>query len=116
MDSFDIYSMLGDVKISYLEFAMSLQGWDTRPIMRDSELIAVLKFKGPEFHFHSTGRHNFTRQEIREEVFEPLWKRYGYARTKTPVSDTRQQRFNERIGFRKIGENEHEIHYQIDKP
>lgn len=115
MDLLEIYQAMGDVGISYIEFAISTDGWDVKPVFRDGYLVAVLKFQGPEFHFHSFGKRSFTRAEMMSEIFTPLWNEYGFARTKTPIEDTRQQRFNERFGFRRIGRNEHEIHYQIDR-
>ena len=116
MTNLELYQAIVDVKISYLEFALSLEGWEVKPVFQDDKLIAILKFKGSEFHFHSFGKHSFTRYQMMSKVFIPLWEKYGYARTRTPKEDIRQQRFNERFGFRKIGENDNEIHYQIDRP
>jgi hypothetical protein len=115
MTPLEMFREMENPQISFLEFAMSLDGWEVRPVHRNGGLVAVLKFKGPEFHFWSAGNHSFTRQEIRQVVLEPLWNEYGFARTRTPVSDVRQQRFNERAGFRRIEEDDHEIHYQLDK-
>lgn len=116
MTPLEIWPLMGDVGISFIEFADSLTGWDTKPLIRNGAVVALIKFKGDEFHFHSLGGHSFTRKDMREDFFGDLWEKYGYARTRTPKTDTRQQRFNERAGFHKIGEDEHEIHYQIDKP
>lgn len=115
MTLLEIYQSMGETGISFIEFAMSAEGWDVSPVIRDGAMVAVLKFQGPEFHFHSFGKYSFTRQDIKEEIFQPLFDKYGYARTKTPKSDTRQQRFNERAGFYRIAEDENEIHYQINK-
>ncbi len=110
-----MYQAMGETGVSFLEFAMSVEGWDVRPAFRNGKMVAVLKFQGPEFHFHSFGNYSFTRQDMRDEIFQPLWDQFGYARTRTPKTDTRQQRFNERFGFYRIGEDDHDIHYQIYK-
>ena len=41
--------------------------------------------------------------------------REGYVLTKTPKEEERQRRFNEAIGFEKIGEDEYDIHYRLDR-
>ena len=101
-------------KMSWLEFAIEMQDWGVESVCDDDgREIAIIAFKGPEFHFTSFGQHPFTRREIYEHVFNPLFAQYGYADTRTPKSDTRQQRFNERIGFKRMGEDASTIHYRI---
>lgn len=65
--------------------------------------------KGPEFHWLPSGRLN--KAAIRDCI-NPLIARYGYATTRT--TDARQRRFNERIGFYRIGELGDETLYRID--
>lgn len=64
---------------------------------------------GPEFHWLPCGK--LSKLAVRECI-QPLIDRHGYALTRTP--DPRQQKFNERIGFYRIGENGDEILYRID--
>ncbi len=110
-----LYETIRGSGISWLEFAYSMREWEIRESIRDGERVAVLAFNGPEFHFASFGKRSFTRRDIKDEVLAPLIARYGYATTRTPIADTRQQRFNERFGFVRTGEDGQNIHYRIER-
>lgn len=101
--------------VSWLEFAYFMRDWTLREVVKDGERIAVLAFNGPEFHFASFGKHSFTMREIKDEVLRPLIERHGYATTRTPLADTRQQRFNEAFGFFRTGADSNFVHYRIEK-
>ena len=107
-----LYASLNE-KPSWLEFALSFGDWVLRSVERDGREVAILATNGPEFHFASFGGYPFTRRDIYDEVFLPLFAAYGCAETRTPKTDTRQQRFNHRIGFQKVGEDDRYIHYRI---
>jgi hypothetical protein len=97
------------------QFSQSLEGWTLDPTLRaDGSVGIIFVSKGPEFHFSKFGSDiQISRQHLKRYPGDII-KQHGYALTKTPRSDTRQVRFNERIGFYRIGEDEFDVHYRID--
>ena len=98
------------------QFQQSLDGWKLDPVFRaDGGIGIIFVSRGPEFHFSKFGNDvQATRQHLKKYPGEII-AQHGYALTKTPKTDTRQQRFNERLGFYRIGEDEFDIHYRIDQ-
>lgn len=98
------------------QFEKTLEGWDLCPYFReDGSVGMVFATKDAEFHFAKfDSEMTITRLHIRNHP-GALIKSHGYALTKTPHAATRQQRFNERLGFYKVGEDEFCIHYRIDQ-
>lgn len=98
------------------EFEKSLEGWTLDPI-RDAAGNAAVLFvvNGPRFHFAKFDPAYQAGREILRKYPGELIERYGYALTSTPKEDARQRRFNERLGFFQVGEDEHDIHYRIEK-
>jgi len=47
------------------------------------------------------------------EFLRPIIERHGYAITHCPRDDERQQRFNLKLGFTVVGENEFHIVFRI---
>lgn len=97
------------------QFEQSLDGWTLDPVLRDDGSICfIFVSKGPEFHFQKFGTDvQASREHLRKYPGEII-AAHGYALTRTPKTDTRQQRFNERLGFYRVGEDEWDIHYRID--
>lgn len=96
-------------------FEHGLQDWTFHEMHRGGRLVAVFISKGAEFHFTKwDAGYHFTRDDLREWP-GGLIERYGYADTRTPKTDTRQRRFNERLGFVQIGEDEFDVHYRITR-
>ena len=82
------------------EFAKTFKGWEMAAVEVDGTPAFVTVTRGAEFHFESLdGSIPITRQMIRE-FLKPIISAYGYAMTRTPKDDRRQQRFNEAFGFR----------------
>lgn len=96
------------------EFQKTLDGWTIDPVEVDGRTIGVFLVKGPEFHFSKFDETPATRAMLRKYPGS-LIERYGYALTSTPKEDARQRRFNERLGFYQIMEDEYDIHYKIDR-
>ena len=96
---------------SEAEFVASLEGCEISSVMRAGQCVAVLVRKGSEFHFTKVGDYIISHRDI-IEVLSITIDKYGYVDTKTPRADKRQQRFNERFGFVRTGEDEHDIHYR----
>ena len=97
------------------QFAKALEDWEIHELHGPNGLAVLFVVKGPEFHFAKLDAdYQVTRDDLRRWPGDLIAK-YGYAETRTPKHDTRQRRFNERLGFRRVGEDEHEIHYRIDK-
>lgn len=96
------------------QFAEGFDGCEFDPLRReDGSIWALFIIKGPEFHFVKFGDDAADKSVLRKYPGS-LIEKHGYALTKTPKEDTRQQRFNERLGFYRVGEDEFDIHYRID--
>lgn len=97
------------------QFLQSLDGWTITPHEVDGTLVWVTLTKGEEFHFTTFGTgHRITRADVRRYL-APLIERYGCARTKTPIEDERQHRFNRLIGFKPERQDEYCIYYKMEK-
>ena len=97
------------------QFAQSLDGWTLDPVLRDDGSIAMIFVsKGPEFHFAKFGTDFQIGRAILKKYPGELIAQHGYALTKTPKTDTRQLRFNARLGFFPVGEDEFDIHLRIN--
>ena len=101
--------------ISKEEFVRDLQEWNITPLVVDGVLAFAGLRKGAAFHcvsFH-TG-HKITRKMLCDFI-GPIIAEHGYATTKTPKEDERQQRFNIAFGFQFVGEDEYDVHYRIER-
>lgn len=97
------------------EFAQSLEGWTIDPVCRpDGSIGLIFVSNGPEFHFQKFGTDIQASRAILKKYPGEIIATHGYALTKTPKTDARQQRFNERLGFYRVDEDEFDIHYRID--
>lgn len=100
--------------ISKDEYLQTLAEWTIKPVHIDGELAWITVQKGPEFHFQSVGRTRLMPLRMIREFLQAIIDRHGFALTKTPLEDTRQQRFNERFGFFRVGQDQYDIHYRIE--
>jgi hypothetical protein len=97
------------------QFEQSLEGWFLDTIHGPNGIAIVFVVKGPMFHFAKFDPTvKATRDHLRKYPGSLIAK-YGYATTTTPKEDTRQRRFNERLGFFQTGEDDLDIHYRIEK-
>jgi hypothetical protein len=106
------------VFITREQFERGLEGWTIEPVERAGVLVGAFVTRGPELHFCTfpdNGRVSFSLQLIREHV-DPLIEQYGFIRTRTPRDEVGQQRFNERLGFVRTGEDEFFLHYRLETP
>lgn len=101
--------------ISKDQFVDSLEGWEIEPLVVEGEIAFVILTRGPEFHFDSlrTG-HKIPLSRIRETI-ERLIATHGYAETRTPREDFKQRRVNVLFGCERVGEDEYDIHYRLEK-
>jgi hypothetical protein len=115
-DCIDLLFMQCPMFITREQFAQTLDGWDIDPLTQeDGNVSFIFISKGPEFHFNKFGVDiPASRDHLRKYPGEII-KRFGYAITRTPKEDARQQRFNERLGFFKTGETEFDFIYRIEK-
>jgi hypothetical protein len=97
------------------EFEKTLEGWTLDPVYVNGEMVGVFVVKGPQFHFSKFSPAYQAGRDILRKYPGQLIERYGYATTSTPKDDARQRRFNERLGFRVVGEDEYDVQYRIDK-
>lgn len=97
------------------QFEQSLDGWALDPVLRpDGSIGIIFLSKGPEFHFQKFGTDIQASRAILKKYPGEIIAAHGYALTKTPKTDTRQLRFNTRLGFYQVGEDEFDIHLRID--
>lgn len=98
------------------QYAESLDGWELDPLYREDGTVSfIFVVRGPEFHFAKFGADVQASREHLQRYPGTLIQQYGYAITKTPKDAPRQQRFNERLGFYRIGEDQFDVHYRIDQ-
>jgi len=95
------------------QFDQTLEDWDFDIVEVDGVIQGVFVVKGPEFHFAKFGSEPATREQLKKYPGS-LIEKYGYATTRTPKTDLRQLRFNQRLGFFQTGEDEYDIHYRIE--
>jgi hypothetical protein len=102
--------------ISKEEYLQQLEGWDIRPV-HDSrgEIGWITVQKGPEFHFQNVGPTRLLPMRVIREFLQGVIDRHGYALTRTPLEDIRQQRFNRRFGFVEVGCDAFDIIFRIDR-
>lgn len=102
--------------LSREQYEQSLGGWTLDPLHReDGSVSMIFVVRGPEFHFAKFGSDVLASRDHLRKYPGTLIQKYGYALTKTPKTDARQARFNERLGFYRIGEDEFDIHLRIDQ-
>ncbi len=97
------------------QFTQGLQGWEMDPIQGPEGIAGVIVHRGPEFHFAKFDPAFQVDRSILKKYPGDLIARYGYAQTKTPIDDTRQQRFNQRLGFVEVARDDLDITYQIHR-
>lgn len=101
--------------ISKEEYLAELNGWDITPVEIDGQLSFITVVKGPLFHFVSLGTKQRIRPSMIREFLGRIVSAHGYAETRTPVEDVRQQRFNLAYGFQEVGQDGFDIIYRIDR-
>lgn len=97
------------------QFTQGLQGWELDPIQGPEGIAGVIVHRGPEFHFAKFDPAFQVDRSILKKYPGDMIARYGYAQTKTPIDDTRQQRFNQRLGFVEVARDDLDITYQIHR-
>lgn len=93
------------------QFYASLAEWDVA--IHDDAFVSITR--GAEFHFESleTGR-QLTRKMIVAFV-QKIIDSHGYAITRTPHEDVKQQRFNLLFGFVEIERDAYDVIYRIER-
>jgi hypothetical protein len=102
------------VFITKEQFISGLDGWDLEPVFIDGQLAILTMAKGPAFHFHSFGTGRSLTRKMICDYLRPIIAEHGYATTKTPKHDERQNRFNLLFGFSLTHEDEYDRHYRIE--
>jgi len=97
------------------QFIEGLRTFAIEPVERDGVLVVAWLRKGPEFHMFTPKSGKPITGKMLAQAFMPQLEKYGYVKVVTPKLDKRQQRFNERIGFVQIDEDEFNIHYRLDR-
>lgn len=95
------------------DFAMQWEGWETITVDEEGQAAFVAMVKGPVFHFHSFSFGKSLSRSCITAFLQGIIDRHGYAETRTPLTDGRQQRFNHRLGFFEVGRDEYDVIYRI---
>ena len=103
------------VFISRDQFDEGLKSWEIEPVEINGEVAFVALTRGPEFHFASFGTGARITSAMIWERLNRIMDRHGYVTTRTPHDEPRQQRLNERLGFRKTGDDEFFAHFRMDR-
>lgn len=101
-----------EIFMSQDEFINSFEGWEAVST-DDGAFVAFVR--GPEFHFKGVKQGASLSMRSIKEFLNSLIEKHGFAFTRTPDDDVRQQRFNERIGFFRAGQTEFDIIYRIER-
>lgn len=95
------------------QFTEAMQGWEMEPVGDGPAVIFAVK--GPEFHFCKLDDAYQAGREILKRYPGELIARHGFAITRTPKDDTRQQRFNRRLGGSIVGETQHDFIFKFER-
>lgn len=97
------------------EYVRILEGWTIEPVHVGDELAFIFVSKGPEFHFDTVGSgHKVPMKGFRDFIQKRI-DEHGYATTRTPVDDHKQQRLNRIFGFVETGRDHLDVHFRIEK-
>ena len=97
------------------QFDQSLIGYTLTPMFNEHGMYGVVINKGPSFHFATFDVPWTLNREILKQWPGSLIEQYGYAETFTPIEDTRQNRFNRKLGFVETHRDTQYIHYRIER-
>lgn len=103
------------VFISKDQFISALDGWKIEPVSINGKLALLTMANGPAFHFHSFGTGKSLTRKMICDYLRGIIAQHGYATTKTPKHDERQNRFNLLFGFTLTHEDEYDRHYRIER-
>jgi hypothetical protein len=105
-----------DFYLTKEEFTENLKDWQIDVVVGADDIPSfIVVRKGPDFHFHSLHTGATLTMGAIKRFLRAIITAHGYAATKTPKEDTKQRRFNERFGFEKVGEDEYDVHYRIER-
>ena len=93
----------------------SLRVWDIKPVEIDGLLAFITLQDGPKFHFHSLKSAKPLTRRLICQILQPIIDAHGFAETRTPHEDTRQQRFNELLGWEEVGRDDFDVIYRIKR-
>src|SRR5690348_6632398 len=94
-------------------FAHTLRDWELDTVEVGGKPAFITAKRGPEFHFQSLDPGNIISRTMIREFLRPIIAAHGYATTRTPKDDIRQQRFNERYGFLMTAADDEYVTYSI---
>jgi len=102
--------------ITQEQFEKSLSGYKVVPeYTKEGDLIGAVIQNGASFHFIVFGIKWKLDRALLAKWPGQVIEQYGYAETYTPLEDTRQQRFNKRIGFFETHRDNKYVYFKIEK-
>lgn len=103
--------------VTYYDLLCNMQDWKIDGVYDGETLAFIVISKGPEFHFVSCGTGLKVNRVILKTWPGSLIEQYGYAETFTPKTPeyARQHRFNKRLGFQPVREDENNVYYRIER-
>ena len=98
------------------QFNQSLDAYKIIPeYTKEGDLIGAVIQNNASFHFVVFGIKWSLNKELLARWPGQIIEQYGYAETYTPFEDTRQQRFNKRIGFFETHRDNKYVYFRIEK-
>lgn len=98
------------------QFERSLAAFEILPeYTKEGDLIGAVIQNKASFHFVVFGIKWSLNKELLARWPGKIIEQYGYAETYTPLEDTRQHRFNKRIGFFETHRDDKYVYFRIEK-
>lgn len=101
--------------ISRDQFMASLDGWRMEVLGVADAPAFVFLIKGPEFHFDTLGTGLGAPMKKFREIIQAIIDEHGYATTRAPIDDTKQQKLNRIFGFVETRRDHLDVHFRIEK-
>jgi hypothetical protein len=97
------------------QYMEHLRAFAIEPVERGGTLIGAVLRKNAELHFVTFDTGVPITRDIVRDALAPQLEEYGCVETKTPKLDRRQHRFNEGMGFVKVGEDEFNTLFRLSR-
>ena len=94
-------ALAGRLELDLDTFRERLEGWDVKAFCDGEKPVGMLMVKGPELHVAVLPevRGKWLSRRLIREVFSPLLKKYGEAKTKVMPDNSNGSDFVRRLGF-----------------
>ena len=97
------------------EYEKAIENWDILKADAGGKLAAIGITKGPEFHVVAIQPGKWASRRLFSETLGKAIRNYGYAETSVMKGNAEGEKFVQRIGFVKVGENGMTTIYRLEK-